>query len=55
LFHTHYLCAEMTERKYAERNWTDYRRNQGRDACTGFLNHPRFTKEEIPLKWRMAL
>jgi len=58
LFHLHYMCRELTWRRWVVRKVqgghlfdADYAHN----ACQYYVEHPHFTREQIPEKWRQAL
>lgn len=64
LFHFHYICKDLTYRRWAARNTTDQRWSANnifdktlfeRTLLNHDQNHPSLIREEIPERWKMVL
>ena len=55
LFHLHYMCKELLTERYNMRGNPAFNPENAARSVDAYYNHPKFTREMIPGKWKQAL
>jgi len=55
LIHVHYICRQLLKERYASRDYScRYSDETAEQYINEYLNHPKFPREQIPEKWKLA-